>query len=277
MVNKKIFYSIVCLFCLLAVVQLVTAYGAESVNKNPNWTLVWSDEFDGPNGSPPDPQKWSYDIGAGGWGNEELEYYTDSTKNSFQENGNLIIRALEEKYKGSRYTSARLVTKAKFEQTYGKFEARIKIPGGKGVWPAFWLLGSDYDPAKKNWPQCGEIDIMENIGTEPSIVHASMHGPGYSDETAFTKKYTLPGDQKFLSDYHVFAVEWEPNEVRYYVDGNNYYTVKKAEVLSKGEWVFDKPFYIILNVAVGGDWPGSPEETAFPQNLYVDYVRVYKR
>jgi beta-glucanase (GH16 family) len=246
------------------------------------WTLVWSDEFSAPDGSLPDPKKWTYDIGGKGWGNEELEYYTKRKENARIENGNLVITALKETYTGSdgltrEYTSARLKTPGLFAQTYGRFEARIKIPEGQGMWPAFWMLGEDI--ASAGWPKCGEIDIMENIGKEPCTVHGSLHGPSTVRPTSdLTSIFSLPAGQNFAGDFHLYAIEWEPDIVRFYVDSNLYATFNSSRWPAGGKWVFDHPFFIILNLAVGGNWPGSPDEsTKFPQSMLVDYVRVYTK
>ena len=245
------------------------------------WSLLWSDEFEGPNGSPVDSSKWSFDLGGNGWGNNELETYTSRPANSDLEGGALVIKALKETFTGSdgisrNYTSARLLTRNKFTQAYGRFEARIKIPYGQGIWPAFWMLGDNISTA--GWPNCGEIDIMENIGKEPSIVHGTFHGPGYSGGNGIGAAYTLSNGQKFSDDFHTFAVEWEPNVVRFYVDGLLYRTQTPADLPAGKSWVFDHPFFIILNVAVGGGWPGNPDSTTvFPQKMLVDYVRVYQR
>jgi beta-glucanase (GH16 family) len=245
------------------------------------WSLTWSDEFEGLNGSPVDPAKWSFDIGGNGWGNNELESYTNRSVNSHLEDGALLIRVLKETYTGSdnitrNYTSARLLTRNKFTQAYGRFEARIKIPFGQGIWPAFWMLGDDINSA--GWPTCGEIDIMENIGREPAIVHGTLHGPGYSGGNGITASYALPPSQKFSDDYHTFSVEWEPNVMRFYVDGLLYKTRTPADLPAGKTWVFNHPFFIILNVAVGGNFPGNPDATTvFPQLMKVDYVRVYQR
>jgi beta-glucanase (GH16 family) len=247
-----------------------------------NWTLAWSDEFDGPAGALVDPGRWVAEVGGNGWGNHELESYTSRGQNaSLGGDGFLAIRALREHYQGEdgvarEYTSARLKTQGRFDQTYGRFEARLKIPRGQGLWPAFWMLGTDVDTA--GWPQCGEIDIMENIGKEPALVHGSMHGPGFSGAGALTAAYTLPGGAAVADDFHVFAVEWEPATVRFYVDGALYETRTPADLKTGQAWVFDHPFFVILNVAVGGDWPGAPDATTvFPQTMVVDYVRVYRR
>jgi len=235
-------------------------------------TPVLSEEFD--TDGAPDPNLWSYEIGTGinGWGNNELQYYTDRTENVTVENGFLVITAREESFEGSPYTSARLITRDKFEQAYGRFEARMRLPWGQGLWPAFWMLGADIE--ENPWPGAGEIDIMEYRGQEPSTVLGSVHGPGYSAGEAITKSYTLEND-RFDTGFHVFGIEWAPGYVNFYVDDVLYNQITPADVT--GEWVFDKPFYILINVAVGGSFVGSPNaETEFPQTMLVDYVRVFK-
>ena len=238
--------------------------------------LVLQDEFD--TDGTLNTAIWSYDIGNGegtiagaGWGNNELQYYTDRTENSTIENGVLIISAKKESFEGSNYTSARIVTKG--EQTFGRFEARIRLPYGQGVWPAFWLLGADCGPAVV-WPECGEIDIMEYRGQEPTTIHGSVHGNGFSGGEAITKSYSLEND-RFDTGFHVFGIEWSPEYINYYVDDVLYNQITPADV--PGEWVFDHPFKIIINLAIGGSFVGSPNsETVFPQTMLIDYVRVYK-
>jgi beta-glucanase (GH16 family) len=246
------------------------------------WTLTWSDEFSAPDGSSPDPKKWAYDLGGKGWGNHELESYTNRPENAHIEKGNLVITARKESFIGADgltrdYTSARLKTQGLFVQTYGRIEARIKIPEGQGMWPAFWMLGQDIPTA--DWPQSGEIDIMENIGKEPDKIHGSLHGPSTTAPTSdLTSIFTLPTGQNFASDFHLYAVEWDPDTVRFYVDANLYATFHASDWPAGGKWVFDHPFFLILNVAVGGDWPGPPDaSTKFPQTMLVDYVRVYTK
>lgn len=263
-------------FILLCLVALACG-GSPQAPVPPGWTLTWSDDFDG---ATPDPTKWTLETGGNGWGNHELEYYTTRAQNAMIQDGNLVITAIKETLKGSDgisrdYTSARLKTAAHFTQTYGRFEARIKIPRGKGVWPAFWMLGDNIDSA--GWPTCGEIDIMENIGSEPDKVHGSMHGPGYSGATPLTGIFTLSSGA-LADDFHVFAVEWESAAVRFYVDDKLYQTRGTQDLPQGTKWVFDHPFFILLNVAVGGDFPGNPDaSTTFPQAMLVDYVRVYSR
>ena len=239
----------------------------------PGWQLVWADEFTQPNGTSPDSGKWNYDIGtgSGGWGNNELQYYTARTNNVRIENDQLVIEAKSENYMGSSYTSARLLTQGKWSWTYGRMEARIKVPRTQGIWPAFWMLGTNIPSV--GWPQCGEIDIMEHIGREPKIVYGTVHGPGYSGGGGVSGSYTFVPD--LADDFHVFAVEWQTNVIRWYVDGINYFTVTPANI-GGNTWVFNQPQFFLLNVAVGGNWPGYPDGTTiFPQKMLVDYVRVY--
>ncbi|HVZ16477.1 MAG TPA: glycoside hydrolase family 16 protein [Terriglobales bacterium] len=235
------------------------------------WTMVWSDEFDGKDGSSPDAAKWTYDLGNSGWGNAELENYTNRTLNAQQKGGNLVITALKENYGGSQYTSARIKTQGLYDHAYGRVEARIKIPYGQGIWPAFWMLGNDIE--KVQWPECGEIDIMENIGKEPATVYGTLHGPGYFSVGG---SYIFPKG-RLADDFHVYAIEWEPTQIRFYIDDVLYTTKTKADLPQGDRWPFDHNFFIILNVAVGGNWPGNPDETTvFPQTMLVDYVRVYE-
>lgn len=239
--------------------------------------LVMEDNFD-VNGAP-NPSIWAYDIGRGannnGWGNNELQYYTDSSDNVVVQNGYLIITAKQQALGGASYTSARLKTKNLFEQKYGRFEARIKLPLGQGLWPAFWMLGSNIDEV--GWPQCGEIDIMEYLGNNPTQILGTLHGPGFSGGESISKKYSLT-NSRFDNEFHVFGVEWTENYINWYVDDVLYNQITRKQVEDEGgEWVFDNSFFMILNMAVGGNLPGSPNSsTTFPQRMLVDYVRVYQ-
>jgi beta-glucanase (GH16 family) len=237
----------------------------------PPATQAWADEFDGPVNSAPDPAKWTYDLGGGGWGNQELETYTNLPQNVFLDGaGHLVIRV---ERNGSTFTSARLKTQGLFAARYGTIESRIRLPFGQGIWPAFWMLGTSITSA--GWPACGEIDIMENIGREPSINHGSVHGPGYSGGNSISGLYTLPGSARFADDFHVFAIQWAPGMVRFSVDGVVYKTVTAASLPAGAPSVLDNPFFLLLNVAVGGTFPGGPDaSTQFPQQMVVDYVRV---
>ncbi|MAW94059.1 MULTISPECIES: glycoside hydrolase family 16 protein [unclassified Leeuwenhoekiella] len=234
--------------------------------------LVLEDNFD-VDGAP-NAEIWNYNIGTGenGWGNNELQYYTSRSENVNVQNGYLLITARKENYEGSGYTSARLLTKGKFERTYGRYEARIELPYGQGIWPAFWLLGSDIPG--EIWPQIGEIDIMEYRGQEPTVVLGTVHGPGYSAGQSVSKRYELEND-RFDTGFHIFGIEWGPEYINFYVDDVLYNQITPDDV--PGEWVFNHDFYIILNLAVGGSFVGSPNaETVFPQTMLVDYVRVYQ-
>jgi beta-glucanase (GH16 family) len=225
-----------------------------------------------------DSAKWAYDTGTGdnGWGNNELQYYSDRLENVEVKDGMLHITALQESYMGSGYTSGKVLTRGLFETKYGRFEARIKLPWGQGLWPAFWLLGDDAE-GTVIWPKIGEIDIMEYVGQEPTIAHGSIHGPGYSAGEAVTKSYTLE-NSRFDTDFHVFGIEWGPNYINYYIDDVLYNQITPKDLPEGTKWVFnDNQFYLILNMAVGGSFVGSPNaETEFPQKMVVDYVKVYQ-
>ena len=246
---------------------------------------ILADEFNGAAGLPPDSAVWTLEKGGQGWGNQELQYYTDEAANAFLDGkGSLVIKAEAIDAPGTydcwygkcKYTSARLNTKKKFELKYGRIEARIKIPRGQGIWPAFWMLGKDIDDV--GWPNCGEIDIMENIGREPKTVHGTIHGPGYSGAQGIGAPYNLPDNAAFADDFHVYAVVWSKNRIKWYVDGNLFQTLTPKNLPEGERWVFDHPFFLIMNLAVGGNWPGSPDDsTMFPQEMLVDYVRVYRR
>jgi beta-glucanase (GH16 family) len=245
----------------------------------PGWKLTWSDEFNGPDGSAVDPTKWKHDVGGTGWGNNELEYYTDGTQNAVVKGGNLIVTATKDgasQYKCSygtcTYTSARLLTQGLFSQKYGRFEARAQMPTGKGLWPAIWALGDNISSV--SWPACGEIDFMETIGTDIQTNHGSLHMPSNYGPSG---TYKLPNGASYADAFHTFAFEWEPTAIRFYVDDQLYET-QKSTVPGGDTWEFDHPFFLLINVAVGGQWPGSPDgTTTFPQTLKVDWVRVYEK
>lgn len=242
--------------------------------------MVWSDEFNGPDGSGVDSGKWAVVTGGGGWGNRELEYYTARRANLRVEDGHLVIEARHEPYTGPDgvhrdYTSARLQTRGRFSQRYGRFAARMRLPLGKGLWPAFWMLGAD--SGTRGWPACGEIDIMENIG-DPHRVFGTLHGPGYSGAHGLQAHDDLPNGEAVDAGFHTYAVEWEPGVIRFYVDDHLYGTQTPKRLPPGTKWVYNHPFYVLLNFAVGGDWPGSPDaSTRMPQDLLVDWVRVYRR
>jgi len=275
------------------IVLFVVLIGAVSAQTTTGWQLVWSDEFNGKAGSPPDSTKWNYDLGGGGWGNGEAETYTNSPNNVFQDgNGNLVIRAIRDA--SGNYTSVRLQTGAPGASTqtadnswqYGLVVARIKLPFGQGVWPAFWMLGENIGTV--SWPACGEVDIMENFGTfnnNININNGTAHGPiatGSMTDYGAGGQYTMPFGEQVNTDYHVYAIQWSQDSVAFYVDGSLYYTATPS-LVPAGQWPFNNSFFILLNLAIGGDvgkatFLGQPDPNApFPnQDMLVDYVRVYQ-
>ena len=236
--------------------------------------LTFRDEFDGPAGNKPDRKKWTYDLGFGHrlWGNHELQTYTDDAKNAkLDGNGNLVITARKE---GSKYTSARLKTEGIFSQKFGTFEARIKVPPGPGLLPAFWMMGNQGE-----WPDNGEIDIMENVGQEPKTVYGTIHGPGYSEDDTTGRGGSKTISQKLSADFHTYAVTWSTDKIEFKLDGQVYKTVTPRNIPRNSQWVFNKqPFHMLLNVAVGGDWPENPPPAnKLPQDMVVDYIHVFDK
>jgi beta-glucanase (GH16 family) len=242
--------------------------------------LVWRDEFNGRAGEPPAAATWSHELGDGsaqgnpGWGNNELQWYTDAVENAAQDGrGNLGITARRDSDGAApTYSSARLVTKGKLELEQGRIEARIRVPRGSGLWPAFWALGTSIDSV--GWPASGEIDVMEHVGRQPRRVYGAVHGPGYSGSAGIAHTVDLADD--VAARFHVFAVDWKPCEIVWSIDGEEYHRVTPEDV-APNAWVFDQPFYLLLNVAVGGDLGGDVgDDTVFPQSMLVDYVRVFE-
>jgi len=238
-----------------------------------DWNIIWHDEFDG---TELNRGNWTFDIGGNGWGNQEWQYYSDRPENIRVEDGMLVIEAREEDatFSGKPYSSARIKTQGLHAWQYGRIEARMKLPYGQGIWPALWMLGEDFNQA--GWPGAGEIDIMENIGKEPDTIHGTVHAPDYfGGKEGTTTSFTVPAGT-LSRDFHVYAIEWQENEIRWYFDDQEYFKLTSADV--PGEWAFDHPFFVLINLAVGGRWPGYPDKTTvFPQFLYVDYVRVYQK
>lgn len=236
------------------------------------WTLTWHDEFDG---DTINASNWTYDLGGTGWGNGEAQVYTDRPENARVENGLLIIEARKEVNEngGSSFTSARLKTQGLQTFQYGRIEARIKVPEGRGFWPAFWMLGSNFPEV--GWPDSGEIDIMEYVGREPDLIMGTMHGPGYAGAVGLSKWNRQ--DFNIADDFHTYAVEWDTNQISWYFDGEKYSTYTREDVGLR-EWVFDQPFFIILNFAIGGTLGGLVmPDTPFPALYLIDYVRVYQQ
>ena len=248
----------------------------------PALSLLWHDEFEGPRGASFDRTKWTAETGGSGFGNQERQFYTTRPANvALDGKSNLVIAARREPastamrcwYGPCLYTSARLKTQGLFAQAFGRFEARIRIPRGQGIWPAFWMLGANTDTV--GWPDGGEIDIMENVGREPDTVHGTIHGPGYSGAGGIGRPLKLTRGA-FADDFHVHAVDWAPQELRWSVDGRQYNRLTPADLPPGAKWVFDHPHFLLLNLAVGGGWPGDPDaSTRLPQRMLVDYVRVY--
>jgi beta-glucanase (GH16 family) len=243
-------------------------------------TPVWQDEFNQPVGSGPDPAKWVHDLGDNGWGNQELQVYTDTRENSFivadpdaTDGRALVLKAVRT---AGGYTSARLKTHGKFSTGAGRIEARLKLPRGQGIWPAFWMLGDKIDSLP--WPACGEIDIVELIGHQPGTLYGTLHGPGYSGKHGLTKSTVLAAGATFSEGYHVFAVDWRPGRIDWLLDGKVYHSRTRADLPAGSKWIFDDiSCFLLLNLAVGGLWPGYPDATTqFPQEYRVDYVRVYR-
>lgn len=248
----------------------------------PGYTPIWSEDFNQPVGSAPDPARWKFNLGNNdGWGNHELETYVDD-----REHARIVAdpacadgRALQIQVTSDgagQYRSARIDTAARVAFRYGYIEARIKVPAGKGLWPAFWMLGDDL--GRVGWPGCGEIDIMEHLGREPSVVHGSFHGPSDKGDCYLTSTATLPNAKRFADGYHLFALQWSPDSATCLVDGVPYETRRPADLRPGAQWVFNHPFFFILNLAVGGGDAGAPDaDTVFPQAMRVDYIRIYQR
>ena len=277
---------VLCSFCLLLCVAVISFVATQkrSVWSGPRgsvkWQLVWSDEFD--QDGLPDSSKWGFDVGGSGWGNKELQYYTDRRKeNARVENGRLIIEARRERFDKNDYTSARLVSKGKGDWTYGRFEVKAKLPSGRGTWPAIWMLPSGKSYGNGGWPDNGEIDIMEHVGFDPNIIHGSAHTKAYyhSIGTQKTARINVPG---VSTGFNVYAVEWTANEIRWFVNDKQYFTFanerRTQSTADYRQWPFDKPFHMILNIAVGGTWGGAQgvDESTWPQRMEIEYVRVYQ-
>jgi beta-glucanase (GH16 family) len=248
-----------------------------TISPEKSFSLVWQDEFNGPDGSAPDPAKWNYSTGGSGWGNGELQCYTNRIENSYLAGGMLVIEAEKEDYMGCKYTSARLNTLAKGKWKYGRFEIRAKLPTTQGIWPAFWLLPTDIT-RYGNWPSSGEIDIMELVGKEPGRVNGTLHFG--NPHQSITDHYDLPDGGDFSGDFHVFTLEWAPEKMTWFVDGKLFLTADRWSTSMEGfsfPAPFDVDFYLIMNVAVGGNFPGNPDASSiFPQRMFVDYVRIYQ-
>ncbi len=280
------FMRVLSSFSVLLCVAAIAFYGWHKQSALPGsegaagWQLVWSDEFN--YSGLPDAAKWGYDVGGSGWGNKELQYYTDRRKeNARVENGHLIIEVRRDGFGNNEYTSARLTSKGKGDWTYGRFEVRAKLPSGRGTWPAIWMLPSGKSYGNAGWPDNGEIDIMEHVGFDPDVVHGSAHTTAYyhSIGTQRTARTTVPGAR---TAFNLYAVEWTPKEIRWFVNDKCYFTFTNERLTQPTadykQWPFDKPFHLILNLAVGGTWGGGKgvDQSIWPQRMEIDYVRVYR-
>jgi beta-glucanase (GH16 family) len=268
---------------LVILFLLISCRSSVDANKKPDWEiagwiLVWHDEFEG---RYIDTSKWEHEVNAWGGGNNELQYYTNRRENSFIRDGKLVIRAIKETYTGPEgtreYTSARLRTFHKCDWKYGRFDIRAKLPEGKGLWPAIWMLPTD--EVYGGWPASGEIDIMECLGQNPRKIYGTIHFGGPGNQHVYTGSSFELQKASFSEDFHVFTLIWDSTKIEWYVDGIQYYSTSKWFTIN-GNYPapFDQRFYLILNLAVGGNWPGPPDETTiFPQEMIVDYVRVYQK
>ncbi len=237
----------------------------------PGWQLVWHDEFDG---NELDPQFWLFETGGHGWGNDEEQYYTDRPENAYLEDGKLIISAKLENYEGKEYTSARINSKIGWK--YKRIDVKAKLPRGVGTWPAIWMLPDNWDYGNGSWPDNGEIDIMEHVGYDPGKVHASIHTQAYNHKTGTQKSGSIMVPDA-MSTFHVYSVEWYPDSLKFFLDETQYFKVVR-ESDDWRKWPFNKNFHLLLNIAVGGGWGGVKgiDNTIFPANMEIDYVRVYE-
>jgi beta-glucanase (GH16 family) len=273
--------KIILLTALLAITFVQSSFSQKQSKAKPakaNWKLTWSDEFNYE--GLPDSSKWTYETGGHGWGNNEKQFYLEkSIDNSFVKNGILHIAALKKDYKDLKYTSAKLTTFKKHNLKYGKIEVRAKLPEGKGTWPAIWMLPVSIQNKTEDWPLCGEIDIMETVGKDPGVIHTSLHSELYNHikGTQVTHFEKVPG---VSASFHKYGIEWTNKSIKFYIDDRLFYESFKGEngrVSTNEGWPFDKPYYLILNLAIGGNWGGEIDNSIFPSEMQVDYVRIYQK
>lgn len=259
-------------FAVCSLIIFFSCTTSESTNQKET-EAVWAQEFN----EAIDTTIWSYELGDKGWGNKEWQNYTNSLENAFIEDGKLVLKAIKtgDSLAHGNFTSARLVTRNKYNLKYGKIEARMKLPKGQGIWPAFWMLGSDHP--NTSWPQCGEIDLMEYLGHETNKVYGTIHGPGHAGMNGISGNRVL-GNTDLSADFHVYTTNWQEDKIEWFIDGEKYFEVSPESLPDGQEWVFNDEFFFLLNLAVGGNWPGYPDETTvFPQQFEVDYIRVYEK
>lgn len=256
------------------VIIWLSSFGYLSAQNNLPAQLIWSDEFD--QEGLPNPKYWSYDFGDHGWGNNELQFYSkENIKNSRVERGILVIEAHRDISLPKGYSSARLVTKEKAAWKYGYIEVRAKLPVGTGTWPAIWMLPEENTFG--SWPKSGEIDIMEHVGYDPGVVHGTVHTEAFN-HIKKTQKGAQKKVEKFSEEFHTYAIDWKEEKINFYIDGDLYFTFENTGKDFK-EWPFDRPFHLLLNIAVGGNWGGQKgvDDTVWPQRMEIDYVRVYDK
>lgn len=263
------------------VIENNTKKNKQTVNSNPNYKLVWSDEFD--TDGFPNEKKWNYEVGGDGWGNNEKQFYMDkSLENSYVKDGKLHIVALKKAHENNNYTSAKLTTYKRFSLQYGKVEVMAKLPAGKGNWPAIWMLPESIQNKGKeaeDWPLCGEIDIMEQVGKNQDQVHVSLHSELYNHVKS-TQVTHFEKVKNTTTEFHKYGIEWTEKGIQFYIDDKLFYEAQKGEdghVTKNEGWPFDKPYYLILNLAIGGNWGGDIDEAIFPNDFEIDYVRIYKK
>ena len=279
MINKLNFTIAVCLFFFACSEEEMVSQNKETNDwEIEGWNIVWQDEFDKDS---LDLTKWSREIGGHGWGNNELQFYTDSDSNSYVENGNLILKAQVVPQgigssKGLRYySSARLRTYGKGDWKYGRIEVKAKVASGQGIWPAIWMLPTDW--LFGGWPSSGEIDIMEHVGYDLGVVHGSVHTEAYNHKIN-TQRSSARKIANVDTEFHVYSIIWDKDKISFFVDDVQYFLFENDQQGNYKTWPFDQRFHLLINIAVGGDWPGNPDNsTNFPRKMLVDYVRVYEK
>ncbi len=264
-------------YWILLVFGISSCSVSKKNSESDKWKLVWSDEFN--DDGLPDSTKWKMDVGGNGWGNNEKQFYlNNSLENSFVKDGILHIVALKKNHEKNNYTSAKAITYQKFSLQYGKVEVMAKLPSGKGTWPAIWMLPESLRKGEEKWPLCGEIDIMEHVGKDPNVVHVSLHSELYNHikRTQITHYDTV---QNVFDNFHKYGIEWTKDDITFYIDDKLFYKSVKGQdgrVSTNEGWPFDKPYYLILNLAIGGNWGGAIDDNIFPSEMQIDFVRVYQ-
>ena len=261
-------------------ISIVTVGTIQCQSTDNKMKLVWNDEFDTPGKSLPDSGKWSYETGGHGWGNNEKQFYLEnSLENAYVQDGVLHIVALKKEYEGSAYTSAKLITYGKFTPQYGRIEVKAKLPAGKGTWPAIWMLPVSIQDGTEDWPLCGEIDIMEHVGKDPNMVHTTLHSELYNHIKG-TQITHFERFEDVFNTFHTYAVDWTDKFIKFYIDDQLFFEAYKGQdgkVTTNEGWPFDKPYYLILNLAVGGNWGVEIDDSIFPCEMQIDYVRIYQK